>query len=411
MRSAFARTPVGVAAAALVLASAVSLAGCEREAVPAAAPPPPPPADQPLAGAPEESPAPPVMAQEEPAPLTPSDQPPPPPVMEAPSAAEPGIVAMAPIPNPPETPRRTYRAAPAHRASRPYGYTRRVHRVYAAGATYSYAATPARVRPIRHAAAPAMRHAAASPYTAAATHPALTSVTGAATASARHAAAATAHRHGGKATPAAASAAPRADRLASLQTTLGGAMASSAKLDTPHFVAGTPADVSLTVPASFAETLRTEAGRQGLADDAASVALIARLAGDGYVVIPDTVQRQMLAAGQPSVFHWTVTQQQGARGPLQAGIGAQLMGGGGQDQLDLGVVKVAQASGMGWKVVGAILLLVVLAAIVALIARAGGGSNAPERRRRYPNEMRPAPRPFDMSDAPPLERRDEPPRV
>ena len=44
--------------------------------------------------------------------------------------------------------------------------------------------------------------------------------------------------------------------------------------------------------------------------------------GEGYAVTPDVTQSQPLTVGQPTEFHWTVTAQPGARGPLRADVGA-----------------------------------------------------------------------------------------
>ena len=377
------------AAAALMLAGAgLGLAGCGREHAPETAPPPPAPVEQPLDGAPE-PPPPPVAA-----PLVEEAPPTPPPAgadMEAPSAA-PGIVAMAPIPNPPEEARAPRRYA--HRYGRHvYAVSRPVMRQHRRHVRFANTTAPSPVR--RMHARPAAHAATTAPTLRPAMHPA-----GPAHAPPHHPAAKTstsAHRtHSAASAGATTTAGPRAERVAALQTALSSAVAGSAVLSAPHFSPGAPADVTLSVPAAFSETLRTEAGRQGLADDAASAALTARLSGDGYVVIPDAAQREVVMAGQPTVFHWTATQQAGAKGPLQAQVCAQLLGGG-QDQLDLGVVKAAQAGGVGWKVVGAILLVLVLGLILALFARSGREKPAVVERRR---DLSPQ-RPFDMNNDPP----------
>ena len=410
-----ATTRAALCAAAAVLVASSGLAACGRTSAPADALPPPAASDQPLAGAPEG--APPEAVAPPPAPYgpPPSYAPPgaqanadmgEPPPLEAPSAA-PGIVAMAPIPNPPEreagappqrygrayspqrspqSRRRTVLAGERAHARAPRSHARRVvvrHPVHAqaeaprpAAARASLAAPHLRTVPVRPAPA------AQSPTTAhrqhlAATHHASHSRTTTTTSS-----------HG-------ADGSSRADRVSALQTALGGEVARNAKLDTPHLAPGTAADVTLTAPASFADALRTEAGRQGLADDAASAALVARLSGDGYTVLPEGEQRQTVVAGKPTVIHWTVTAQPNARGPLQAQVGAQLLGGG-QDRLDLGVVKAATAGGdLGWKVVGGVLLALVVGLLIALFARAGRPARA---RRRVPDGEVRRHQPFTMED-------------
>lgn len=390
MRSTPLRSTASAAAAALMLAAA-GLAGCGREHAPETAPPPPAAAEQPLAGAPDAAP-PTVYA-------APQEPPPGEPMMEAPSAA-PGIVAMAPIPNPPE---------PDHRARRRHA-RRRTYRLGAAPAVHRMHPHRMRSRHVRlHRTHTARRSRGHRTHVATGAAPVRHASTKAPTASAPPM---RGHGHRQTSTPttvgaskpnantgANAGASPRTDRVAALQTALAGAATTSAVLAAPHFALNTPADVTLTVPAGFADTLRTEAGRQGLADDAASAALTSRLSGDGYVVIPDAAQRQVIVAGQPTVFHWTATQQPGARGPLQAQLGAQLLGGG-QDQLDLGTVKAGASGGVGWKVVGGVLLALVIALVVALFARSGRNTPAVIERRRAASVQRP----FDIGG-------DEPPRV
>ncbi len=342
------------AAAALVAVLLVAgpLAACSRTGgAPDEAPPPPPPAEQPLAGAPDAPPPAADDADREPAPT------PPPPAsvesgpLEAPSAAPAGIVAMAPIPNPPESaPRRSYGSRRHHRVHHRF-HAHHHHALSASGVRRAHAAHAGAAPPVRRAAPP-LRHSAPV---------------------ARHA---PALRHGerrhapGHAKHPTAGAVDHAAALLAVQTSLSSEIARTAVLAAPHAGPGVAADVMLNVPASFAETLRTEAGRQGLADVAASAALVARLSGAGYTVLPEGEQRQMIAAGQPTVFHWTVTGQPGARGPLQASVGAQLLGGNGQDRMDLGQVTGARTDdGLGWRIAGVALIVLLVAGGVALLAR------------------------------------------
>lgn len=365
-RSAGAR---GLALAAVLLACASPLAACGRhDAAPAEALPAPAVSAEPLAGAPD---GPPPTVQT--APAAPVDSAPPP---EAPSAAPStppsGVVAMAPIPNPPErAPRRFARVRRHRRTPTRIATRRRARRIHAA-AHARRVGHHARVVLTRPRAARALRPRAVHP------------------AAARHAKPAPARA----AAPAAqADAGPHADRVAALQTALGGEIARTAKLDVPAFEAGKAATVALTVPAGFADTLRTESGRQALSDEAASANLNAKLGGDGYTVLPGDAQAQPLQAGQPTRFQWTVTAEPNARGPLQAQVGASLLGGG-SDTLDLGVVKAPPSgAGMGWRAVGGGLLALLAVLAVALFARNRG------RRAAEPAEVR-RPRPFDMNGGP-----------
>ena len=194
-----------------------------------------------------------------------------------------------------------------------------------------------------------------------------------------------------------ASTGDRPTRLAALQSTLTDAVSKGAVLTAPQrFTANQPADVSLTIPAAFADTLRTEAQKNGLSDAAASVNLTAVLSGDGFSVTPDETQSQPLTVGQPTEFRWTVTAQPGAKGPLHADVGADLLGGG-SDTLALGSVQ--KQAGFGVKptprMVGAAILVLILALVVVWLAR-GRGPSRPASARRASRAARGGARPLDM---------------
>ncbi len=206
-----------------------------------------------------------------------------------------------------------------------------------------------------------------------------------------------------------APAAPTGDRttkLAALQTSLTDAVSKTGVLTLPaRFTANQPADVSLTLPATFADTLHKEADKQGLSDAAASVNMTSVLAGDGFSVTPDDTQSQPLTVGQPTEFHWTVTAQPGAKGPLHADVGADLLGGG-SDTLSLGSVQ--KNAGMQLKMtprmLGAGILALIVILVLGWLAR---GRNTPTRSasaRRAGRQARGAgfARPLDMTsdDAP-----------
>jgi uncharacterized iron-regulated membrane protein len=194
--------------------------------------------------------------------------------------------------------------------------------------------------------------------------------------------------------------ADRSTRLAALQSALTDAVSKGAALKAPdRFTANQPADVTLTVPAGFADTLRTEAQKNGLSDAAASVNLTAVLSGDGFSVTPDETQSQPLTVGQETTFRWTVTAQPGAKGPLHADVGADLLGGG-SDTLALGSVQ--KAAGLGVKltprVVGAAILVLILALVVVWLARGRGGPSRPASARRASRNARGGARPLDMGE-------------
>jgi hypothetical protein len=204
--------------------------------------------------------------------------------------------------------------------------------------------------------------------------------------------------------PTPAPAGDRATHLATLQTVLTDSVGKTAILTAPaRFTANQPADVSLTIPAAFHDTLAAEAQKDGLGDAAASVNMTALLSGDGFAVTPDDTQSVQLTAGQPTEFHWTVTAQPGAKGPLHADVGADLLGGG-SDKLSLGSVQ--KAAGMGIKltprVIGASLLVLIAALVVAWLAR-GRGPTRPATARRASRRAARGGRPLDMTATPAAE--------
>ena len=202
------------------------------------------------------------------------------------------------------------------------------------------------------------------------------------------------------ASPAGGNSADRSTRLAALQSALTDAVSKGAVLTTPaRFTANTPADVTLTVPAGFYDSLHKEAEKNGLTDAAASVNMTAVLSGDGFSVTPDETQSVPLTVGQPTEFRWTVTAQPGAKGPLHADVGADLLGGG-SDTLALGSVQKAGGFGpkLNSQIVGGILLVLIAALVVAWLAR-GRGPSRPASARRASRAARGA-RPLDMGETP-----------
>ena len=189
----------------------------------------------------------------------------------------------------------------------------------------------------------------------------------------------------GKAKPAVAPAKPdakaqgdRGERLQRLQAALKDAVAAKATLSTPDSrLAGQPADVTLTLPAAFAQTVRAEAEKAGLGDAAASVNLTAQLAGDGYAITPGETQSQPLTVGQPTEFHWTATAQPNTKGPLRADVGADLLGGG-SESLALGQVVTSSGGGLRLtsRAVGLGLLVLIVVVVLAWLSRSRGRTPA-----------------------------------
>lgn len=296
----------------------------------------------------------------------------------APSAGPIEVIAMAPIPNPPEAPRRAhYGRTYTHRYHRHgwwgpvyagRGHVARHHHhhhirvgAHAAGPVHAVAAPrPAATKPAHHlATAPAPQFAKPKPPHA--KGPDTATVAAASGGSSNTTANTTAD---GNATGAAGPEGARYDALtAALATVLG----HEASLNVPaKFDAANPADVTLTVPGDFAQTVRTEAAKQNLSDDAASANLEATLAGDGYAITPVESQAQALTAGAPTVFHWKVTPQGATRGPLHADVRATLLGSG--RSLALGSVKAGDGSATG-RVIGIGLLLLIAAVLIGWVWR------------------------------------------
>lgn len=179
----------------------------------------------------------------------------------------------------------------------------------------------------------------------------------------------------------------RATKLAGLQTVLTAELAKAAKFQAPErFTAGAPAEVTLEIPAEFSDVVMAEAEKSGLSDVAGSVNLTSVLSGDGFSVTPAEMAAQPLTPGQPTRFTWQVTAMRGAKGPLHADMGADLAGAG-AESLDLGSLKVADGlGGLSPRILGAGLLVLIAALVVGWLAK---GRKAPPAKR--PEASRPPP--------------------
>jgi hypothetical protein len=176
-----------------------------------------------------------------------------------------------------------------------------------------------------------------------------------------------------------------AERYAALQSALAEVMAREATLTAPaHFEPGQAADVTLTVPSDFAQTLRQEAAKQDLSDQTASVNLTSALAGDGYTVTPAEPEAQPLTLGQQTVFHWKVTARTDAKGPLQASLNADILSDG--QSLPLGPVKVAGTQRWTARLVGVGLLALIALILLAWAAQRKGPAAKVASKPRQPQE-------------------------
>ena len=332
----------------------------------------------------------------------------------APQGAPLGPGTMAPIPNPEpryrETSGKPYRyrdaeATPRHRSyAAPYGYAPRPARPHHAHAAALAPAHPrAATRAPHGAPTPRPRPAApaqtpASPPAQAASRPAPPPLTpkaptakGDSKAVVPTLRAPSASEHGqgqhkrGRHHPAEVtgntpSAAPTAEETARLSAFAGAltpVIAARATLKgAGDLKVDQPGDVTLTVPPDFSDGLKSEAAKAGLGERAASARLTASLAGDGYTVQPAQPQVQPIASNQPTTFRWTVTKTDGARGPLRAAVGADLLGGG-LRHVDLGGVdaKLTKGVALSPKAIGIGLLVLIGLVVAALLA----GGRKPRR--------------------------------
>jgi len=173
-----------------------------------------------------------------------------------------------------------------------------------------------------------------------------------------------------------------ADHYNTLQSALSNLIGGEAVLATPdHFQADQTADVTLTLPATFAQEAHDEAAKAGITDAAASVNIEAHLTGAGFTIGPDQPQAQPLLLGQPTVFHWKVTPTSQAVGSVKADLSAELQTVG--RTLPLGSVQ-SQAGVNGvhlsGRLLGVALLILVLVVVAAWIVSRGGKGPAFRRK-------------------------------
>jgi hypothetical protein len=166
------------------------------------------------------------------------------------------------------------------------------------------------------------------------------------------------------------------DHYNTLQLALSNLVGVEAVLATPdRFQPGQTQDVTLTLPASFAQEAHDEAAKAGITEAASSVNIDAHLTGTGYTVAPDQAQSQPLLLGQPTVFHWKVTPTAEAAGAVKADLTADLQTVG--RSLPLGSIKSQAGAGglhLSGRLVGVALLMLVLVVVAAwIVSRSGKG--------------------------------------
>ncbi len=364
--------------AAVTACSAIALAGCEEQSYPTPsveqAPPPAPPPAAPLMGAPTQTPPPYAPCAD--TPCGPTAQP----------MLAPRVIASTPVPNPPEMDHHRHHGrywtngqaqpvVPHHHVGQHYSDGRWHVVAPVAAAPHAHVAAAPSAAP---APAPAHHQATASkPSSAPAPHKAGAPIAKVSPSSAGHAISNITDNATG------ASSGADADRYNSLQSALSNLIGVDATLATPdHFQADQTVDVSLTLPANFAQQAHDEAGKVGLADAAGSVNIDAHLTGTGFTIVPDQAQAQPLLLGQPTVFHWKVTPTAAAVGAVKADLTADLLTVG--RSLPLGSVQSQTSISnlhLSGRLIGVGLLILVLVIVAGWLVSRTNKTTPPFRRR------------------------------
>ncbi|MGC1304980.1 MAG: hypothetical protein WA840_21625, partial [Caulobacteraceae bacterium] len=185
----------------------------------------------------------------------------------------------------------------------------------------------------------------------------------------------------------AGAATPEDQRYDALQSDLAALFSRAAVLNVPkHLQPGVPADITLTVPGDFAQTLRTEAAKQNLSDQAATANLEATLVGDGYTIVPAEAQSLPVTLGAPTVFHWKATPQGATQGALHADVRAILLGA--NHPVALGSIKAG--GGATGRLIGVGLLVLIALVLLGWVMRnrrpAASGATKPRTNHRSNNE-------------------------
>jgi hypothetical protein len=94
----------------------------------------------------------------------------------------------------------------------------------------------------------------------------------------------------------------------------------------PSLAQGQAGQVTLSLPATLGDLIKTEAARLGLAKAGRKTSAYADLRGQGYDVTPNGRQTAVVKAGQPATFAWQVKPTDAAKGPLKTEFGVALNG-------------------------------------------------------------------------------------
>lgn len=233
------------------------------------------------------------------------------------------VTAMAPIADPQDSP------SPARPAVRPHIRHARPAPVVPARRAHAASApvAPVRAAPTRAAAPVAARSTARpAPIAQPAPRPAVVAPAPAPLKPVTAAQPAEAPARAPVVAPVAPTAKPQAP-LQALQAAVGPEAARGATLAAAQsLAAGQEGQVTLSLPATLGDRIRTEAARLGLAQAARKISAHADLRGQGYEIAPSGRQTAVVKPGQPATFAWQVKPTAAAQGPLRAEFGATLNG-------------------------------------------------------------------------------------
>jgi hypothetical protein len=88
-----------------------------------------------------------------------------------------------------------------------------------------------------------------------------------------------------------------------------------------------PGQVTLSLPATLGDLIKTEAAKLGLTKAAKKTSAYAQLQGDGYEITPNGRQTAVVKPGEPTTFAWQVKPGPEAKGQLKSEFGVELNGG------------------------------------------------------------------------------------
>ncbi|WP_304441224.1 hypothetical protein [Caulobacter sp. UNC279MFTsu5.1] len=226
------------------------------------------------------------------------------------------VTAMAPIANPKGSPRNAHRTV-RHVSRAPVAPARRVH-VAATPVAHAAAAPVARPTPV---AKPAPKPVAAAPAPAP-LKPITAAKPAVAPAKAPIVAPLAPPTVAAKPVPA-----KPTTKLQTLQAAVAPEATRGATLATAESLAqGKEGQVTLSLPATLGELIKTEAAKLGLTKAARKTSAYADLQGQGYEITPNGRQTAVVKAGEPATFAWQVKPTAEAKGPLKTEFGVALNG-------------------------------------------------------------------------------------